>query len=118
MDITIGSFQMNRTHPAHIGSKPLPGTVRTDFESSVNLGGTQETKKRSAFENFLLEAVNSMNEQQLEVNRLEEQVLVDPESVDPHDVTSAVAKAQMSLDLAQTVISRLVNGWTELSQNR
>ena len=44
--------------------------------------------------------------------------MTDPDSVDIHDVTTAMAKAQMSLSLAQTVIDRLVTGWNELSTNR
>ena len=117
MQIT-SDFQMNRIHPAHIGNKPLAGELKSNLEQSIKLGANDEPKKKSTFETYLLDAVNAMNNQQLNVAKLEEQVLVDPESVDPQDVTIAMAKAQMSLDLAQTVISRLVNGWTELSQNR
>ena len=59
-----------------------------------------------------------MNSQQLKVSSLQEQIITDPDSVDIHDVTTAMAKAQMSLNLAQTVIERMVKGWTDLSQNR
>ena len=59
-----------------------------------------------------------MNSQQLNVSALQEKVITDPDSVDIHDVTTAMAKAQMSLDLAQNVIDRLVKGWNDLSQNR
>jgi flagellar hook-basal body complex protein FliE len=59
-----------------------------------------------------------MNNQQLDVGRVQEKLITDPDSVDIHDVTTAMAKAQMSLSLAQTVIDRLVTGWNELSTNR
>ena len=59
-----------------------------------------------------------MNSNQVDVAKIQEQVITDPDSVDIHDVATAMAKAQMSLNLAQTVIDRLVSGWTELSQNR
>ena len=59
-----------------------------------------------------------MNAQQVNVAKLQEQIITDPDSVDIHDVTTAMAKAKMSLNLAQTVIDRLITGWNELSQNR
>ena len=75
-------------------------------------------KYRKSFDSYILDAVSKMNEQQMDVSRLEQKAIVDPESVDIHDITTAMAKAQMSLNLAQTVIERVVKGWTDLSQNR
>ena len=49
---------------------------------------------------------------------IQEKVVTDPDSVNIEEVTTAMAKAQMSLSLAQTVIDRLISGWNELSQNR
>ncbi len=59
-----------------------------------------------------------MNAQPIHVSNLQKAVVTEPDSVDIHDVTTAMAKAKMSLELAQTVIDRLVGGWNELSQNR
>ena len=66
----------------------------------------------------LWSAATGMNAQQVNVSKLQEQIITDPDSVDIHDVTTAMAKAKMSLNLAQTVIDRLITGWNELSQNR
>ncbi len=110
MDITIGSLELNRSNPAHLGTAPLMGSGKT---SAVEGGA-----KKSTFENYLLEAVSSMNSQQVNVDKIQEQIITDPDSVDVHDVTIAMAKAQMSLNLAQTVIDRVISGWNELSQNR
>lgn len=59
-----------------------------------------------------------MNNQQLDLYRVQEQLITDPDSVDIHDVTTAMARAQMSLSLAQNVIDRLITGWNEISTNR
>ena len=59
-----------------------------------------------------------MNNQQIEVNELQQKVVTDPESVDLHDVTIAVAKARMSLNLANSVIDRIVSGWSEITTTR
>lgn len=110
MEFSIGSLELNRSNPAHIGTKPLSQVVSSYVDGSEN--------KKGSFETFLMDAVNRMNSNQVDVAKIQEQVITDPDSVDIHDVATAMAKAQMSLNLAQTVIDRLVSGWTELSQNR
>ncbi len=105
--------EMLRTNPAHSGTSPL-----TKIIPGQNIQTSSETRKPGAFEAFLLEAVNGVNEQQLDVSRVQEKLITDPDSVDIHDVTTAMAKAQMSLTLAQTVIDRLVTGWSEIQTTR
>ena len=108
MDFSFGSLTLNRTDPAHIGKGPLDGS------SNVS----SAPKKQGTFETYLLDAVSEMNDQQLAVSKLQEQVITDPDSVEIHEVTTAMAKAKMSMNLAQTVIERLVSGWNEISQTR
>lgn len=81
---------------------------------------TQNTNKNSSvsFKDYLLSAMSSMNNQQVEVTNLQQKVITDPDSVDIHDVTIAMAKAQSSLNLAQNVIDRLVKGWSEITTTR
>jgi len=38
--------------------------------------------------------------------------------VDVHDVTIAMAEANLSLKLAQSVIDRVIRGWNEITTNR
>ncbi len=105
--------EMTRTHAAHSGTAPL-SNLFTQQNSAVKT----ENKKAGTFESFILEAVNGVNEQQLNVSKMQDKLITDPDSVDIHDVTTAMAKAQMSLSLAQTVIDRLVTGWSELQTTR
>ena len=65
-----------------------------------------------------MEAVNSVNAQQNQVSKLQEKIITNPDDVDIHDVTIAMSKARMSLNLAQTVIDRLVTGWNEITTTR
>lgn len=121
MDFTIGSLELNRTNPAHLGTKPVIDTAKKlymDSFGNVSDAAPKEQIKRGDFENAMLEAAREMNAQQVNVAKLQEQIITDPDSVDIHDVTTAMAKAKMSLNLAQTVIDRLITGWNELSQNR
>ena len=38
-------------------------------------------------------------------------MMIDPDSVDVHDVTIAMAEANLSLKLAQSVIDRVIRSW-------
>ncbi|MBQ0051447.1 MAG: flagellar hook-basal body complex protein FliE [Treponema sp.] len=105
--------EMTRTDPAHVGTAKLTSLVPGQEDNSV-----KNEKNLGSFESYLVSAVSAMNGQQLDVNRVQEQLITDPDSVDIHDVTTAMAKAQMSLSLAQTVIDRLVTGWNEISTTR
>lgn len=114
MNFSFGSLELNRSNASHLGTSAI-GNINKALKENVPAAGAE---KKESFRTYLLEAVNEMNAQQLNVSALQEKVITDPDSVDIHDVTTAMAKAQMSLDLAQNVIDRLVKGWNELSQNR
>ncbi|MCR5217622.1 MAG: flagellar hook-basal body complex protein FliE [Treponema sp.] len=103
---------MTATKVEHIG-----GINRVAGQNKVAEAG-EVSGRKGAFETYLLDAVSKMNEQQVQVSSLQKQIVTDPDSVDIHDVTIAMAKAQSSMSLAKTVIDRIVSGWTELSQNR
>ncbi|MBQ3670138.1 MAG: flagellar hook-basal body complex protein FliE [Treponema sp.] len=110
----IGTPEMIRTNPAHAGTAKLTENFLSGA-SSVSKGQSGEPGK---FETYLVKALDEVNGNQLEVNRVTEQLITDPDSVDVHDVTTAMAKAQLSLNLAQNVLDRLVTGWNEISTNR
>lgn len=112
MNISFDINQMTATRADHIG-----GTSKVVKDAGVQSVGAAPEHK-GLFETYLLDAVSKMNDQQVEVSALQKQIVTDPDSVDIHDVTIAMAKAQSSLSLAKTVIDRIVTGWTELSQNR
>lgn len=120
MDITLGNIQLMRTDAAHAGNTPLVDTSKKLYfgQNGTISNSEAPAKKHSTFEGYLLDAMTELNGQQNAVGALQEKVITDPDSVDIHDVTIAMAKAQMSLNLAQTVIDRVISGWNELSQNR
>ena len=116
----FGTLELTRTNPAHIGTQPLiDGSKKLIIDGDGNESNTAKGEKtHGTFESYILDAVSEMNGQQMNVSDIEKQIEVDPDSVDIHDVTTAMAKAQMSLSLAQTVIDRLVSGWNEISVTR
>ena len=112
----FGTLQMNRTDVAHYGTGDVVSLTQNKDKTSL----LHTTKKDGtlSFADYLLDAVNTVNSQQMDVTKLQEQVITDPDSVDVADVTIAMQKARMSLNLAQTVIDRLVSGWSELTTVR
>ena len=115
---------MARSDTAHYGSSKILSEIAGDTASKrIDTGLTNAArdglKKTSiSFDNYLIDAVNKMNDQQMNVADIEQKLITEPESVDIHDVTVAMAKARMSLNLAKTVIDRLVQGWSEITTTR
>jgi len=128
----FGTLQMTRTDENHFGYSKIvsltenkPGLAPISPLSELNessraagLSRTGHTEDGKSFANYLMEAVNTVNNQQIEVSNLQEKLITSPDDVDIHDVTIAMSKARMSLNLAQTVIDRLVSGWNEISTTR
>lgn len=94
----------------------------TNFRSNMVSSSSQiENASRpetASFEQTLLKAFDEMNSKQIKTDELAQQMIVDPESVDVHDVTIAMAQANLSLKMAQTVIDRVVKGWNEITTSR
>ena len=111
----FGTLLLNRTNELHFGQTQVQpvNSVQSKKSSSVN-----QVEPKKSFENYLLEAMNSVNSQQNSVSQLQEQVITNPDSVDIHDVTIAMSKARISLELTQNVINTLVTSWNEITTTR
>ncbi len=125
----FGSLQMTRTDAQHFGAgkiQPLtykqPGLGAVSGVKGINANTQAASISKSgqvkSFQDYLMEAVNTVNSQQLDVTNIQEKLITSPDEVDVHDVTIAMSKARMSLNLAQTVIDRLVTGWNEITSTR
>lgn len=126
----FGTLQMVRTQSEHFGNSKIvpltyniPGTDPISpvkgLDKSSEAAGVQRTSGNGkSFQDYLMEAVNTVNNQQVAVSDIQEKMLTNPDEVDLHDVTIAMSKARMSLNLAQTVIDRIVTGWNEISTTR
>ncbi len=107
----FNSLQLTRTDAAHTGKTSLGVMQENSAKNAVS-------KNSASFSDYLVEAFQKMNDQQVEFSDLQQKVITDPDSVDLHDVTIAMSKARMSLNLAQSVIDRIVSGWSEITTTR
>jgi flagellar hook-basal body complex protein FliE len=115
------------THPKHMVPKNGPYTVGGDTFASgrgtviSELGnriGAEAVLGSGTFENVMLQALDRVSAENQFADNLIQQSIVDPESVDSHDITIAQAKASMSLNITRTVLNRIVQGWKDIINTR
>ncbi len=74
--------------------------------------------KPASFEQALLKAMDGVSGSQNKSDDLLQKMVADPNSVDAQDVTIAMAEANMSLNLAKTIMSRIVTAWKDVINTR
>jgi flagellar hook-basal body complex protein FliE len=107
------------THPKHMSVDPgayvNTGKQILGLEKKI---GAEGITRAGTFEQAMLEAMDKVSGDQQFASTLAQQSVTDPESVDIHDLTIAQAKANMSLNISRTILSRLVQGWRDLINAR
>ena len=71
-----------------------------------------------SFADVMLRAIDNVSAGQNKAAALTEQAIVDPASVDIHDITVAEAEASMQLNIARTILSRLTQAWKDIINTR
>jgi flagellar hook-basal body complex protein FliE len=94
--------------------------ARTDGAhlNSDGQAGADAVAGPASFQDALFKAMDGVNAKQTASTDITQRMLTDPESVEPHDVTIAQAEASLSLNIARTVLNRLVTGWKEIMNAR
>jgi flagellar hook-basal body complex protein FliE len=110
---------MNRTHPKHMGplDSPYAGSGNNILSLEKKIGAEGITRAGS-FEVAMLQALDKVSGAQQQVSALEKEAIINPDSVDIHDITIAQAEASMSLNITRNILSRLVQGWRDLINTR
>jgi len=88
-----------------------------------HLGGFSRVRSSSAspeadFGKLLARAFNQVNELQHNSMELGQQLITDPESVDIHDVTIAMAEANLSLSMTKAIVDRALRAYKEIISTR
>ena len=110
---------MQRTHPKHMG--PLDSPYAGSGKNILNLEktiGTEHITRAGTFEQAMLQALDKVSGAQHNASTLQRQAIIDPDSIDIHDITIAQAEASMSLSIARNVLNRLVQGWRDIINAR
>ena len=97
-------IDMKRTMPQHLDAN---GLIPKDA-----------AQPDSGFGTMLKASLNGVNDLQQTSSGLSQRMLIDPESVDAHDVTIAMAKASTSLTMARTIIDKVLRAYKEIISTR
>ena len=66
------------------------------------------------FAGAMSKALHGVNDLQQESFALSQQMLLDPDSVDAHDVTIAMGKANMALQITKSVVDNALKAYREI----
>jgi len=110
---------MDRNHPDHMVSFDSPyfgsGKNMLALRDAVNANGVTGM---GTFEDAMLQALDKVSGAQLNASELQKQAIINPDSVDIHDITIAQAEASMALGITRNILSRLVQSWRDLINTR
>lgn len=107
--VTGDLVSLARTNPLHYTANGTLEAEQKPKSSDSSIG---------SFGDAMLKAMDGVNADQAKSTDLVQQMLVDPDSVDAHDVTIAMAEASLSLNLARTIMSRVVTAWKDVINTR
>jgi len=94
-----------QTHASHLNSEG----ERRGLTVEVN---------RGHFGSLVAAAVGRVSDRQHEAEELFRRMISNPDEVEPHDVTIAMAQANMSLNLTRTIVDRAVKAYNDITTMR
>ena len=110
---------MRRTHPRHILPYGSADTTAAGKAMSLNNKlDVQGIPVAGGFDTSLLQALDKVSGAQMRASAMAKEAIIDPDSVDAHDISIAQAEATMSLNITRNVLNRLVQGWRDLINTR
>ncbi len=98
--VTGGSVDLQRTNASH-----LQGALSR---------GISDEKGAETFSNMVVDALNEANSLAQESTRLTEQYIINPDSVDVHDVTIAMGKANLAISMTKSVVDGAIKAYREI----
>ena len=98
--VTGGIVDLQRTNPAHI--------------QGAMAKGLSNEQSAETFSNLVLDALNGANSLAQESTRLTEQYIINPDSIDVHDVTIAMGKANLAISMTKSVVDGAIKAYREI----
>ena len=102
--------------PASEATGHLISLMKTDPR---HLSGTQVDQKATpkpveSFGQLFRNALGAVNNLQIDSMALSQQMITDPDSVDVHDITIAMAEANLSLSMTKAIVDQAVKAYREI----
>jgi flagellar hook-basal body complex protein FliE len=105
-------IELQRTDPRHLSGSVVAGA------SSTPASAQALSDPESGFGRMFFDALNNVNELQHTTMDLTEMMLTDPDSVDIHDVTVAIAEANLALSMTKAIMDRAIRAYQEVINTR
>jgi flagellar hook-basal body complex protein FliE len=80
--------------------------------------GAENVTRDGLFDEVMLKALDRVSGYQTQAEYIHQQAILDPESVDVHQVADAEAKASMALNITRTILNRVVQAWKDVINTR
>ena len=115
----IPNLPLNVTHRNHMSLDAEVFPARGSHISVTgNRIGAEAAIRSGGFADAMLQALDGVSAHQQFATSLHEMAIIDPDSVNAHDITIAQAEASLSLNITRNVLNRLVQSWRDLINTR
>jgi len=110
---------MNITRSKHMlpPDSPYSGSGK-NILSLRDATGAGAVTRAGTFEDALLQALDKVSSSQINASNLQQEAIINPDSVDIHDITIAQAEASMALNITRNVLSRIIQSWRDIINTR
>jgi flagellar hook-basal body complex protein FliE len=103
-----------------------PKVFNTEFYNASGRGiadlgkkiGAESVMRDGLFGDTMLKALDKVSDYQMQAEYIHQQAIIDPESVDVHQITDAEARASMSLNITRVILTRIVQSWKDIINTR
>jgi len=103
-----------------------PKILNEEFYNATGAGiaemgnaiGAANAVKDSNFSEAMLKALDKVNAYQRYHEDIVQQAMLDPDSVNIEDISTAEAQANMSLNITRTILNRVVQAWRDIINSR
>jgi flagellar hook-basal body complex protein FliE len=116
-------IELRRSDPRHLAGSYVAGAARA-VVAGAGAGPTAPSGPAAApspeagFGKMFFDALNGVNDSQHETMDLTEAMITDPDSVDIHDVTVAIAEANLALSMTKAIMDRAIRAYQEIINTR
>ena len=116
---SVPDLPLKTTHSKHLTSESADflgeGSKITKTGEKI---GADAVIRSGTFSEAMLGALDKVSSYQQFASNINQEALVNPDSVNAEDVSLAMAQASMSLNITRNVLSRVVQSWRDLINTR
>jgi flagellar hook-basal body complex protein FliE len=109
---------LQTSDPRHLSGSHGPARLGGAAGSSATAGPEDGIGPETGFGKLFFSALNNVNDLQHTTMDLTEAMLTDPDSVDIHDVTVAIAEANLALSMTKAIMDRAIRAYQEVINTR